>query len=145
MYEELFQTTDRPFRATPDVRFYFPYEEYGTDASNRLASRAPRRRSSRCYGGVGLGKSLMAAMLSEDLADRFDVVRLHAARLCSRRAMLQNILFELQMAYRELSEGELRLSLMERMEPSPGHAAEGLALIVDEAQRCPPNCWKNCD
>ncbi|MCC6510758.1 MAG: hypothetical protein IT423_16760 [Pirellulaceae bacterium] len=51
--------------------------------------------------------------------------------------MLQNILFELQMAYRELSEGELRLSLMERMEPSPGHAAEGLVLVVDEAQTLP--------
>ncbi len=56
---------------------------------------------------------------------RFDVVRLHAARLCSRRAMLQNILFELQMAYRDLSEGELRLSLMERMEPSPGMQPKG--------------------
>lgn len=137
MYEELFQTTDRPFRATPDVRFYFPFDSM--EQTRQTVLRAVRRAEGpvAVMGGVGLGKSLLAAMLAEDLADRFDVVRLHAARLCSRRAMLQNILFELQMTYRDLSEGELRLSLMERMEPSPGHAAEGLALIVDEAQTLP--------
>ena len=137
MYEELFQTTDRPFRATPDVRFYFPFDSM--EQTRQTVLRAVRRAEGpvAVMGGVGLGKSFLAAMMAEDLADRFDVVRLHAARLCSRRAMLQNILFELQMAYRDLSEGELRLSLMERMEPSPGHAAEGLALIVDEAQTLP--------
>ncbi len=137
MYEELFQTTDRPFRATPDVRFYFPFESM--EQTRQTVLRAVRRAEGpvAVMGGVGLGKSLLAAMLAEDLTERFDVVRLHAARLCSRRAMLQNILFELQLAYRDLSEGELRLSLMERMEPSPGHAAEGLALIVDEAQTLP--------
>ncbi len=137
MYEELFQTTDRPFRATPDCRFYFPFDSM--EQTRQTVLRAVRRAEGpvAVMGGVGLGKSFLAAMLSEDLADRFDVVRLHAARLCSRRAMLQNILFELQLPYRDLSEGELRLSLMERMEPSPGHAAEGLALIVDEAQTLP--------
>lgn len=137
MYEELFQTTDRPFRATPDVRFYFPFDSM--EQTRQTVLRAVRRAEGpvAVMGGIGLGKSFLASMLTEDLTDRFDVVRLHAARLCSRRAMLQNILFELQMAYRDLSEGELRLSLMERMEPSPGHAAEGLALIVDEAQTLP--------
>lgn len=137
MYEELFQTTDRPFRATPDVRFYFPFDSM--EQTRQTVLRAVRRAEGpvAVMGGAGLGKSFLATMLGEDLADRFDVVRLHAARLCSRRAMLQNILFELQMTYRDLSEGELRLSLMERMEPSPGHAAEGLALIVDEAQTLP--------
>ena len=137
MYEELFQTPDRPFRAMPDVRFYCPYES--VEQARQTVLRVVRRGEgpAAIMGGAGLGKSLLSQLLAEDLNDRFDVVRLHAARLCSRRAMLQNILFELQLPYRELSEGELRLSLMERMEPSPQYAADGLVLIIDEAQTLP--------
>lgn len=137
MYEELFQTPDRPFRATPDVRFYFPFDS--VEQTRQTVLRVIRRAEgpAAVMAGIGLGKSLLAQVLADDLSDRFDIVRLHATRLCSRRAMLQNILFELQMPYRDLSEGELRLSLMERMEPSPDHAADGLVLIVDEAQTLP--------
>ena len=137
MYEELFQTPDRPFRATPDVRFYFAFDSM--EQTRQTILRVIRRAEgpAAVMGSVGLGKSLMAQLLSDDLKDRFDVVRLHAARLCSRRAMLQSILFELQLPYRDLSEGELRLSLMERMEPAPLHAPDGLVLIVDEAQTLP--------
>lgn len=137
MYEALFQTPDRPFRATPDVRFYFPYDS--VEQTRQTVLRVVRRAEgpAAVMGGAGLGKSLLAQLLAEDLKDRFDVVRLHAARLCSRRAMLQNILFELKLPYRDLSEGELRLSLMERMEPAPQHAPDGIVLIVDEAQTLP--------
>lgn len=137
MYEELFQTPDRPFRAMPDVRFYCPYES--AEQARQTVLRVVRRGEgpAAVMGGVGLGKSLLAQLLADDLNDRFDVVRLHAARLCSRRAMLQNILFELRLQYRELSEGELRLSLMERMEPSPHYATDGIVLIIDEAQSLP--------
>lgn len=137
MYEALFQTPDRPFRATPDVRFYFPYDS--VEQTRQTVLRVVRRAEgpAAVMGGAGLGKSLLAQLLAEDLKDRFDVVRLHAARLCSRRAMLQNILFELKLPYRDLSEGELRLSLMERMEPAPQHAPDGIVVIVDEAQTLP--------
>lgn len=137
MYEELFQTSDRPFRATPDVRFYFAFDSM--EQTRQTVLRVIRRAEgpAAVMGGVGLGKSMLAQVLAEDLSDRFDVVRLHAARLCSRRAMLQSILFELQLPYRDLSEGELRLSLMERMEPAAEHAPDGLVMIVDEAQTLP--------
>ncbi len=137
MYEDLFQTPDRPFRATPDIRFYFPYDSM--EQTRQTVLRVTRRAEgpAAVMGSTGLGKTMLAQLLTSDLQERFDVVRLHAARLCSRRAMLQNILFELKLPYRDLSEGELRLSLMERMEPAPAHAADGLVLIVDEAQTLP--------
>ncbi len=137
MYQQLLQSSDRPFRATPDARFYFAFDSM--EQTRQTVLRVVRRAEgpAAVMAGVGLGKSLLAQVLSLDFADRFDVVRLHAARLCSRRAMLQNILFELQLPYRDLSEGELRLSLMERMEPSPAHAPDGIVIIVDEAQTLP--------
>ena len=35
----------------------------------------------------------------------------------SRRALLQNVLFELHLPYRGMEEGELRLSLIDHLEP----------------------------
>ncbi len=88
-------------------------------------------------GGAGLGKSLLGEVIAGELGSRFDIVRLHAARLCSRRALLQSILFELQMPYRGLSEGELRLSILDRLEPSQSNAPDGVLLLVDEAHTLP--------
>lgn len=137
MHEELFQSTERPFRATPDTRFYFPYDSI--EGARQTAVRAVLRAEGpvMVLGGAGLGKSLLGMVVAQDLASRFDIVQLHAARLCSRRALLQNILFELQLPYRDLSEGDLRLSILTRLEPSERFAPEGVLMIVDEAHTLP--------
>ncbi len=137
MHEELFQSHERPFRATPDARFYFPYESI--EGARQTVVRAMLRAEgpAMVLGGAGLGKSLLGMVVAADLASRFDIVQLHAARLCSRRALLQNILFELQLPYRDLSEGDLRLSILTRLEPSSDHAPEGVLMIVDEAHTLP--------
>lgn len=137
MHEQLFQSPERPFRATPDARFYFPYDSM--EGARQTTVRAVLRAEGpvMVLGGAGLGKSLLGMVVSQDLASRFDVVQLHAARLCSRRALLQNILFELQLPYRDLSEGDLRLSILTRLEPSNDHAPEGVLIIVDEAHTLP--------
>jgi type II secretory pathway predicted ATPase ExeA len=137
MHEELFQSPDRPFRATPDTRFYFPHENIET--SRQTIVRAVQRAEGpvMVLGGAGLGKSLLGMVVAEDLSNRFDVVTLHAARLCSRRALLQCILFELQLPHRDLSEGDLRLSILARLEPSAQHAPDGVLLLIDEAHTLP--------
>ncbi|QDV23973.1 ExeA family protein [Aureliella helgolandensis] len=137
MYAEIFQSPARPFRATPDTGFYFPHESI--EAARQTAMRATLRAEGPVLimGGAGLGKSLLAGVLAEDLSTRLDVLMLHSARLCSRRALLQNILFELQLPYRDHSEGELRLSILDRLEPSPETAPDGVLIIVDEAHTLP--------
>ncbi len=133
MYEELFHSPDRPFRATPDSKFYFPHESI--ESARQTIVRAVLRAEGpvMVLGGAGLGKSLLGMVVAEDLASRFDIVKLHAAGVCSRRALLQSILFELQLPYRELTEGDLRLSILNRLEPSQEHAPDGVLIIVDEA------------
>ncbi len=137
MYEELFHSVDRPFRATPDPKFYYPHESIET--ARQTAVRAVLRAEGpvMVLGGAGLGKSLLGMVIADDLSARFDVVKLHAARLCSRRALLQNILFELQLPYRDLSEGELRFSILDRLEPSSENAPDGILVVVDEAHTLP--------
>lgn len=137
MHEELFHSPTRPFRATPDSKFYFPHESVETARQTIVRAVLRAEGPVMVLGGAGLGKSLLGMVVAEDLASRFDVVKLHAARLCSRRALLQSILFELQLPYRELSEGDLRLSILNRLEPSREHAPDGVLIIVDEADTLP--------
>ncbi|MCA9132192.1 MAG: AAA family ATPase [Planctomycetales bacterium] len=137
MYEELFHSPNRPFRATPDARFYFPHESIETTRQTVVRAMQRAEGPVMVLGGAGLGKSLLGMLISDDLSARFDTVQLAAARLCSRRALLQNILFELQMPYRDLSEGELRLSILDRLLPASQHAPDGVLIVVDEAHTLP--------
>lgn len=133
MHEELFHSPERPFRATPDIRYYFAHDS--VEVARQTVVRAVLRAEGpvMVLGGAGLGKSLLGMVVMEDLAPRFDIVQLQAARLCSRRALLQSILFGLGLPYRDLSEGELRLSILARLEPSSDYAPDGVVIIVDEA------------
>ena len=133
MYETLLQSADRPFRATPDTKFYFPSDSI--EQARQTVVRAVLRAEGPCLvlGGAGLGKTMLGQVIANDVYGRFDIVKLHASGLCSRRALLQSILFELQLPYRGLSEGELRMSIMDRLSPSPETAPSGILLLVDEA------------
>ncbi|MCR9292240.1 MAG: AAA family ATPase [bacterium] len=137
MYQEIFRSPTRPFRATPDPKFYFPFESI--EAARRTTLRAMDRAEGpvAIMGGAGLGKSMLGEMVALDLASRFDIVKLRAARLCSRGALLQSILFELNLPYKGLTEGELRLSLLDRLTPSGEYSPEGIVILVDEAHTLP--------
>ncbi len=132
-------TYNRPriFRSIPDTSVYYPYPSIQTAFETALRAVIRAEGPVVILGGAGYGKSLLAELISEELSARMDVVRLQSARLCSRQALLQNILFELKLPYRDLSEGELRLSILERLEPSPETAPEGILIVVDEAQTLP--------
>lgn len=133
MYEELFQSAARPFRATPDARYYFPHDAIETARQTVLRAVSRAEGPVVVMGGAGLGKSLLGELVSNDFRTQFDVVKLQAARVDSRQALLQNILFELRLPYRDLSEGELRLSIIDQLAPSDLRAPGGLLIIVDEA------------
>ncbi len=138
MYEALLQSADRPFRATPDTKFYFPADSI--EQARQTVVRAVLRAEGPCLvlGGAGLGKTMVGQVIADDVYGRFDIVKLHASGLCSRRALLQSILFELQLPFRALSEGELRMSIMDRLSPSPETAPSGILLLVDEAHTLSP-------
>jgi hypothetical protein len=61
---------------------------------------------------------------------------LSSGRVCTRRALLQAILYELRLPYRGMEEGELRLSLIDHVTPE-GSDHPGLLLLVDEAHTLP--------
>jgi len=136
MYEEFFRLSERPFPSAPRTDFYYPASsaENAHQTLTRCIGRA--EGPGMLIGGTGSGKSLLCQLLADRFRDAFHVVMLTSARLCTRRALLQNILFELDLPYRGLEEGELRLSLMDFLQPEKSNR-DGMLLLVDEAHTLP--------
>lgn len=133
MYEAFFQFKTRPFPSTPRTELYFPAS--ATETSRQTLSRCIERAEGPglLIGGPGTGKSLVCALLADQFRERFHVVKLDHARFCTRRALLQAVMFELNVPYRGLDEGELRLALIEFAKSSDS-SREGVLLVIDEAQ-----------
>ena len=130
---QLVERGDRPFATQPQVGRYFPAASV-EDARRRLARSIERGDGPGVViGAAGIGKSLLLQVLAAQYREQFDVVLLACAQLCTRRALLQAIHFELGLDYRRRDEGELRLSLLDTL-LSGDEATQGLLLLVDEAQ-----------
>jgi type II secretory pathway predicted ATPase ExeA len=136
MYEATFHLDSRPFPSTPRVDLFFPAAPI--EEALRTLSRCIERAEGpgMIVGGPGTGKSLLCEMLARRFSQRFHVVKLDSAQLCTRRALLQSILFALDLPYRGMDEGGLRLSLIDFLEPGET-AREGMLLIIDEAHTLP--------
>jgi type II secretory pathway predicted ATPase ExeA len=136
MYESHFLLSQRPFTPAPSPDAYIPTNslEQARQILIRCLDRA--EGPGLVIGPAGTGKSLLLQILAGHFRGRFQVAHLAGARLGTRRALLQNILFELKLPYRDLDEGELRLSLVDHLEPRSG-GTDGLLLLVDEAHTLP--------
>lgn len=134
MHESFFGLRKRPFLAVPTLERYFPVssQELAVQSCLRAIQRAEGPVA--VIGGTGLGKSMVCLRIVDTFRRSFEVILLDSSQICSRRALLQSLLFQLKMPYRELSEGELRLSLMDRMLSTIDGPADGFLLVVDEAQ-----------
>lgn len=130
---QLVERSDRPFTSQPQVGRYFPAASV-EDARQRLSRSIERGDGlGAVIGAAGIGKSLLLQVLAAQFRERFDVVLLACSQLCTRRALLQAIHFELGLDYRRRDEGDLRLSLLDTL-LSGGDATDGLLILVDEAQ-----------
>jgi type II secretory pathway predicted ATPase ExeA len=136
MYEEHFGFTRRPFSAAPQVEFYYPSAsaEHARTTLGRAIERAAG--PGLLIGPAGTGKTLLCHVLGGQFEDDFRVVLLASGRLGSPRALLQAILYELGLPYRDREEGELRLALIDHLAPGPG-CPRGMLLLVDEAHTLP--------
>lgn len=136
MYESFYRLNDRPFTASPQPDRYFPART--CEAARRNLARAIERceGTGLLIGPTGSGKTLVLQMLAREFRERFSVVLLANGRIGSRRTLLQAILFELGLPYRDMDEGELRLSLIDHLEPN-ADCPLGLLLLIDEAHALP--------
>ena len=87
-------------------------------------------------GAAGTGKTLLCQMLAHEFQDSHAIVQLASGRSATRVALLQTILYQLGLPYRGLDEGELRLSLLDALQPAEGRSGD-LLLLCDEAHTLP--------
>src|SRR5262245_42919520 len=151
MYESFFGFSHRPFAAAPSAKCYFP--GHAAEAARQTLARVIDRAEGvgLLTGPAGTGKSLLCQVLAEQFRRSHQVALLASGQLCTRRALLQSILFELGLPFRGLEEGDLRLSLVDHLSPrgrlavvpntapaqTPAVAQSPLLLLVDEAHTLP--------
>lgn len=136
MYENSFQLAQRPFASAPTAAAYVRTGTHQAAVENLVRCIERAEGVGLVVGPAGSGKSLLLQLLAAGFRGKFHVAMLNSAQLCTRKALLQSILFELKLPYRDMDEGELRLSLLQHLEPREGGPL-GLLLLVDEAHTLP--------
>lgn len=136
MTTDLFQFRHRPYSATPNVSNYVPFEAIEGAIDSVLGNVRRGAGTAVVIGAAGLGKTMLCQVLAQRLTESHEVVMLATSSLCTRRALLQNVLFELGLPYRDRDEGELRLGLLDHLR-SKHNTSSGMVMLVDEAQTMP--------
>jgi len=136
MYESFFGFTDRPFSATPRAERYFPASEIEQSRQTLMRSVESGAGPGLIVGPPGTGKTLLCEMLAVHFRNTFNVVTLSTPSIETPKELLQTILFELQLPYKGMEESELRLSLIESLQPA-NLDSRALVLLVDEAHNLP--------
>jgi len=135
-------TSPRPFAAAPDPRHYFPAVAIEETRQRVLRSIQRGEGPALVIGSAGLGKTMLLEVVAGQFRDQLHTVLLMGGQLCTRRALLQTILFQLNLPYRAMDESELRLSLLSYLQSQATHEqntkAHRLLLLVDEADALPP-------
>jgi type II secretory pathway predicted ATPase ExeA len=128
---------ENPFPAAPSSDRYLAIGSIDA-ARIRLMEMIDRREGlGLIVGPAGTGKSLLCALLASAYESKFDVILLSETRICTRKALLQHLLHHLGLPFSDRSEGELRLSLIDRSATGGPDNRSGLLIIVDEAQTLP--------
>lgn len=124
---------DRVFPPQATAEHYYPSES-AEDARRRVADCVTRGDGPAVViGAPGIGKTMLREVLTSSLAGHLRVINLTGGQLCTRRALLQAILYGMDLPYENREEGVLRLSLHRALKDQAALPA-GVALLVDEAQ-----------
>jgi type II secretory pathway predicted ATPase ExeA len=138
MYVAHFGLRHRPFRPAPDPAAYYPATTHETALQQIQQALADEEGLALLTGEPGTGKTLVAAMLVEKLADTAACVYLTNGHLAGPSDLFQAILYDLGEPYERKCEQELRLSVTDGVLK---RFAEGrrTILLLDEAHHLSPS------
>jgi type II secretory pathway predicted ATPase ExeA len=136
MYETWFRFTQRPFTTAPQLSEYFAAS--AVEAAVRTMGRCIGRGSGPAVlvGPPGTGKTVLAMKLHATFCSRMPTANICCSGLGDRRSFLQAVLFEFGRPYRQLDDGELRLSLVDYL-TSRDATHNGALCILDDAHFLP--------
>ena len=140
MYESWFGLSERPFSLAPQLDEYFPAN--GIESARTTLKRCVDRGVGPgvVIGGSGTGKTILCHALANEFRSKMPLVVVEATGITSWQAFLQWILFGMGREYKQMSDGELRLTLTDYLISSDTYQ-NGLVLIVDDAHGFPTEVW----
>lgn len=137
MYEKRFGLKRRPFPATPDDTLYYPATGHESALQTLLRGVHEDEGLLLASGPPGIGKTLLAHCLADRLGGEVATAFLTHSQLPDAAALLQSILFDLQLPYEGVSEQVLRLRLTDHLLKNRA-AGRRFVLLVDEAHLLKP-------
>jgi len=136
MYEEFYKFTGKPFKLSPDPRFFYSSTEHKRAMAYMQYGLQQEQGFIVVTGDVGTGKS----MLVSNLFSLLDEKRLVAAKIVSTNVqssdLIRLICSELGLAHDRKSKAALLTSLEARFRAEV-EAGKHVLLVIDEAQNLP--------
>jgi type II secretory pathway predicted ATPase ExeA len=138
MYVAHFGLRQQPFRTTPDPDCYYPATAHEEALQRILQALGEGEGFAVLTGEPGTGKTLLATLLLDRLADQAACVFVTNCHLTRRTDLFQAVLYDLGLPYEGKSEQELRLTLTDHL---LARLAEGgrTVLVFDEAHHLLPD------
>lgn len=136
MHLEFFGMSETPFPTVALSEHFYGF--HSVQSGLNSLENAIVRSAGPCLviGAAGTGKSMLLSVLAKKQQGRKLTLTLANSRLCTRRALLQSMLFELGIDYKNKDEGELRLTLTEFLKNSDT-CPNGVLVLIDEAHTLP--------
>ena len=137
MYEAFFGLKEKPFRMTPDTRYFYPSAKH-TDALNHMVYTIEERRGFVVITGeIGSGKTTLSRVLFQKL-DRTTKTALIRNTQLTAKDLIAMTLDELEVAYRP---GSTKMQLIAKLNEfliEQLREDANVVLLIDEAQNLRP-------
>lgn len=134
MYKETYGFSEDPFNLKPDPKFLYLSHSHWEALSSMISGIDERKGIMVITGEAGVGKTILIYALLRDMGEKIKNAFIFNPRL-DFKAMLENILRDLQVPFREKEENILSLVVQFRKYLRERLAQDDIVVIViDEAQ-----------
>ncbi len=138
MYEQRFGLARRPFPPTPDTALYYPASGHEAAIGTLQRGLADDEGLVLLTAAPGMGKTLLGYTLLERLPEHYDTAFLTHSWLVDRLALLQALLYDLDLSYEGAGEQVLRLRLTDHLLKTCA-AGRRVLFVIDEAHHLSPD------
>ena len=138
MYEEFFGLKEKPFRMTPDPRYFYPSPKH-TDALNHMVYAIEERRGFVVITGeIGSGKTTLSRVLFQKLDPTTKTAIIRNTHL-SAKDLIAEMLEELEIAFDPRATKRALISRLNEFLIEQLRTDTSVVLLIDEAQNLKPS------